>query len=60
MPEPMDNSRPALVLNRVNAWYGRAQALFECSLELHPKEVVGLLGRNGAGKSTTDWRSFAR
>lgn len=52
MTEPMDNSRPALVMNQVNAWYGRAQALFDCSLELHPKEVVGLLGRNGAGKST--------
>jgi ABC-type branched-subunit amino acid transport system ATPase component len=41
-----------LTLNGVNAWYGRAQALFDVTLELRPRELVGLLGRNGAGKST--------
>lgn len=41
-----------LVLDDVNAWYGRAQALFDCSLQVNPREIVGLLGRNGAGKST--------
>jgi ABC-type branched-subunit amino acid transport system ATPase component len=41
-----------LVLRDVSAWYGPAQALFGVSLELHPRELVGLLGRNGAGKST--------
>jgi branched-chain amino acid transport system ATP-binding protein len=37
----------------VSAWYGRVQALFDVSLECGEREVVGLLGRNGAGKSTT-------
>jgi len=35
------------------AWYGRAQALHELSLSVAKAETVVLLGRNGAGKSTT-------
>ena len=35
------------------AAYGRAQILFDLSLEANAGEVVVLLGRNGAGKSTT-------
>jgi len=42
-----------LELRRLDAGYGRAQVLFGISLELRPGEVVALLGRNGAGKSTT-------
>ncbi|GAA1542074.1 branched-chain amino acid transport system ATP-binding protein [Microbacterium ginsengiterrae] len=42
-----------LTLSGVDAWYGAAQALFDVDLEVGPGEVVGLLGRNGAGKSTT-------
>ena len=33
--------------------YGRAQVLFDVSLEIASGEAVALLGRNGAGKSTT-------
>jgi branched-chain amino acid transport system ATP-binding protein len=38
---------------RLSAGYGRAQVLFDVSLEARAGEVVALLGRNGAGKSTT-------
>ncbi len=37
----------------LNAAYGRAQILFDVGLKAGPGEVVVLLGRNGAGKSTT-------
>lgn len=37
----------------ISAGYGRAQILFDVSLSAAPGEVVVLLGRNGAGKSTT-------
>ena len=40
------------VLN-LQAWYGGAQILFGVALKVEPGEVVALLGRNGAGKSTT-------
>ena len=35
------------------AFYGRAQALFDVDLEVEAGEIVALVGRNGAGKSTT-------
>ena len=38
---------------RLEARYGRAQVLFGVSLALEAGEAVVLLGRNGAGKSTT-------
>ena len=38
---------------RLEARYGRAQVLFGGDLEVDAGEVVALLGRNGAGKSTT-------
>ena len=37
----------------LNAWYGAAQILFDVSLRVERGEVVALMGRNGAGKSTT-------
>jgi branched-chain amino acid transport system ATP-binding protein len=42
-----------LRLDRVNCYYGGAHVLRNVSLALAPGEVLGLLGRNGAGKSTT-------
>jgi branched-chain amino acid transport system ATP-binding protein len=44
---------PLLSVQGLNAWYGRAHILFDVALEVGPGEVVGLMGRNGAGKSTT-------
>jgi branched-chain amino acid transport system ATP-binding protein len=37
----------------LNAWYGAAHILFDVDLEVRRGEVVALMGRNGAGKSTT-------
>jgi branched-chain amino acid transport system ATP-binding protein len=42
-----------LEAERLDAFYGQAQILFEVSLKLRRGEVVALMGRNGAGKSTT-------
>lgn len=41
-----------LSLEAVDVFYGKAQALSEVSISLADGEIVGLLGRNGAGKST--------
>ena len=42
-----------LEVQGLHAAYGRAQILFDVGLELRKGEVAVLLGRNGAGKSTT-------
>jgi branched-chain amino acid transport system ATP-binding protein len=44
---------PLLEVDRLSAWYGRAQILFDVTLEVRRGEVVAFMGRNGAGKSTT-------
>jgi len=44
---------PLLQVDSLSAWYGRAQILFDVTLEVRRGEVVALMGRNGAGKSTT-------
>ncbi len=38
---------------RINAYYGDSHVLFDLSIQVRDREVVALLGRNGAGKSTT-------
>lgn len=42
-----------LEVRGLSAGYGRARVLFAIDLEVRGGEVVALLGRNGAGKSTT-------
>jgi len=47
------SARPLLSIGDLRAAYGRAQVLFGIDLEVSAGEVVALMGRNGAGKSTT-------
>lgn len=42
-----------LSVSALNSYYGPAHILFDVDLEVGAGEVVALLGRNGAGKSTT-------
>ena len=42
-----------LEVDRLDAWYGQARILYEVSLAVGAGECVALVGRNGAGKSTT-------
>ena len=44
---------PLLAVEEVHAYYGKSHVLNGISLTVGPGEVVGLLGRNGVGKSTT-------
>lgn len=42
-----------LNVDRIHTYYGLSHILFDVSLTVSQGEIVGLLGRNGAGKSTT-------
>ncbi|HEY9572959.1 MAG TPA: ABC transporter ATP-binding protein [Pusillimonas sp.] len=44
---------PLLTVSGLNAWYGAAHILHDVDLQVGRGEVVALMGRNGAGKSTT-------
>jgi branched-chain amino acid transport system ATP-binding protein len=46
-------SAAMLEVGALKAWYGAAQILFDLSFHVDRGEVVALMGRNGAGKSTT-------
>jgi branched-chain amino acid transport system ATP-binding protein len=46
-------SAAMLEVEALEAWYGAAQILFAPSFHVGRGEVVALMGRNGAGKSTT-------
>lgn len=46
-------SETVLDVNKIDVFYGTSQALFGMSLTVHAGETLALLGRNGAGKSTT-------
>ena len=49
----MVQSHKLLEVQNLNAWYGAAHILHGVSLNVGRGEVVALMGRNGAGKSTT-------
>jgi branched-chain amino acid transport system ATP-binding protein len=42
-----------LEVSALDAWYGKSQVLRGVSLQVGRGEIVALLGRNGAGRSTT-------
>ena len=44
---------PALEIRKLQAWYGESHILHDVNLVVKPGEVVTLLGRNGAGRTTT-------
>jgi branched-chain amino acid transport system ATP-binding protein len=49
----MSSHETLLEAKALCAWYGAAQILYDVDLEVRRGEVVALMGRNGAGKSTT-------
>ena len=54
MTAPQTNSPEVLLdAHGLKAWYGAAQILYDINLQVKRGEVVALMGRNGAGKSTT-------
>lgn len=46
-------AQPLLEAKGLCAWYGAAQILYDVDVTVQRGEVVALMGRNGAGKSTT-------
>jgi branched-chain amino acid transport system ATP-binding protein len=53
MSAPAENAVPLVLVEDVHTYYGKSHILHGVSLHVGPGEVVGLLGRNGVGKSTT-------
>ena len=49
----LDTRAPLLAVNDLQAWYGESHILHGATFDVCEGEVVTLLGRNGAGKSTT-------
>jgi branched-chain amino acid transport system ATP-binding protein len=47
------DTAPLVRIDDVHTYYGKSHILHGVSLKVEPGEVVGLLGRNGVGKSTT-------
>ena len=43
---------PMLEVQNLDAWYGKSQVLRGVDLQVGPGEIVAILGRNGAGRST--------
>jgi branched-chain amino acid transport system ATP-binding protein len=52
-PVTQSASAPVLRVGNLEAWYGESHVLHGVNFEVRAGEVVTLLGRNGAGKSTT-------
>jgi branched-chain amino acid transport system ATP-binding protein len=53
MPAPAGGAPLALEVANLHAWYGESHILHNVNLSVAQGEVVTLLGRNGAGRTTT-------
>lgn len=49
----LSSSTPALEISGLEAWYGESHVLHGVDMAVRPGEVITLLGRNGAGRTTT-------
>ena len=47
------SNTPALEIRHLEAWYGESHVLHGVNIAVQPGEVVTLLGRNGAGRTST-------
>ena len=50
---PSASGNPVLSVQNLEAWYGESHILHGVNFQVNPGEVVTLLGRNGAGKTST-------
>ena len=50
---PSASGNPILSVQNLEAWYGESHILHGINFQVNPGEVVTLLGRNGAGKTST-------
>ena len=52
-PRTAAHPETILSIEHLNGGYGRKQVVFDCSMHVGRGEIVGVLGHNGSGKSTT-------
>jgi general L-amino acid transport system ATP-binding protein len=52
-PEGVETNAPAIVLDKVNKWYGAVHVLRDVSITVAQKERIVICGPSGSGKSTT-------
>lgn len=48
-----DRATPPIAVEHLTRWYGTQRGVIDLSFEVHEGEIVGLLGPNAAGKTTT-------
>ncbi|HEU4816886.1 MULTISPECIES: ABC transporter ATP-binding protein [unclassified Janthinobacterium] len=53
MATQVNGGAPALEISQLHTWYGESHILHDVNLKVEQGEVVTLLGRNGAGRTTT-------
>ena len=53
MATQVNGGAPALEIAQLHTWYGESHILHDVNLKVEQGEVVTLLGRNGAGRTTT-------